>query len=276
MRLIRTPMKFYNGLLGRDWTLESLEYPIIATSKFQGVFVMRDDDELWTRKGDGVRKVDNVTIREYGLAVLKNGMNAELCVDGWAERQVAGLLHAKDGREVPHVVFYVFDWMQGNPNFRYISRMEEVTKYLPCILHYCSAETVNLRLCSGPNDVLDFHKTCITRGWEGVVLRKPDGAYKFGRSTLKEATAFKIIGVETRVATISDFTPNTAKSECVGAIKAVDEKYGDIFIGSGFSIDESHSFYNFATRFIGRKIYYQHRPHGMKDKPRQPIFAGFV
>ena len=135
-------------------------------------------------------------------------------------------------------------------------------------------------------------------GYEGVMLRKPDGKYKFGRSTAREFilmklkrfsdAEYKVIGFQERMhnaneATINELghTERSAHMENMvprgdlGAL-VLEMSDGQIFnCGTGFDDKSRKEIWQNRDKYVGRWAKIKSFLIGVKDLPRFPVFISF-
>src|SRR5690606_28483163 len=112
----------------------------------------------------------------------------------------------RDGQ--PRVRFCVFDvlWALSASNVAFATRLLNVRRALDSVRNYgVEVIAVEHTQMERASDVLDYESTCLARGYEGVMLRDPDGPYKFGRSTLREGTLLKLKRFEDAEAVVIGF-----------------------------------------------------------------------
>jgi DNA ligase 1 len=143
-----------------------------------------------------------------------------------------------------------------------------------------------------------FEAKQLEKGLEGVILRKPDGIYKCGRSSTNEGILLKlkryedseaeIIGLEQLLSNQNDATTNalghTERSShkanmkpmgVLGALNVRDLKTKVEFsIGTGFDADTRKELWEMRN-IIGKIVKYKYFASGSRDKPRFPVFLGF-
>ena len=145
---------------------------------------------------------------------------------------------------------------------------------------------------------LAYHN-CINSGYEGLICRRPDGLYKYGRSTLREQLLLKIKPMRDAEATIIGYeelkrNENDAELDelgytkrghsksgktdggTLGAFRCVTEDGVTFKVGSGFSESQRAMFWGAHDDYIGRKLVYKYQPHGTKTAPRSPIFKSIL
>ena len=150
---------------------------------------------------------------------------------------------------------------------------------------------------------------CIKMGYEGVVLRKPEGPYKCGRSTFNQAWMLKwkpwedaegiIVGIEELMHNENEQTTNLhglskrsshranlVPSGMAGYFILDTEAWGRVRCGGGkgFTHDTRRRIWKdylqslddcVSPPFFGRKVVFRYQAFGMKDKPRFPNLKGF-
>lgn len=154
-----------------------------------------------------------------------------------------------------------------------------------------------------PEHVDRYLQQCLTAGFEGIVLRRPDGGYKFGRSTAKEGLLIRLKPLSDSEARIVGFTElrhndnqavigpdgKTHRSSAtagkrgggtLGAFIVRDIRTSVEFpIGGGQGLDQAlrKEVWNNRENYLGATIRYQYLATGTKagGKPRMPKFIGF-
>lgn len=149
-------------------------------------------------------------------------------------------------------------------------------------------------------EMLAMEKVWLGQGYEGLMMRLPNGPYKQGRSTLNEGFLIKVKRFEDGEAIILGYeeementnsaetnelgrTKRSSKKEgmvgkgTLGSLKVVDTKKDKwVFnVGSGFSAAERQELWAKRGSLEGLVIKYRYLAIGMKDLPRHPTFEGF-
>jgi DNA ligase-1 len=146
-------------------------------------------------------------------------------------------------------------------------------------------------------EVEDFEKICLLKGYEGVMLRSPSGTYKFGRSTINDNILLKLKRFEDSEAILIDIeekmsNQNPEKLDAFGYIKRssaldgmismnttgaliVKDEHNQFKIGSGLDDKMREEIWNNKSSYIGKIVKYKYFPVGVKELPRHPVFLGF-
>jgi DNA ligase-1 len=198
---------------------------------------------------------------------------------------------SKDGS--PNFVYHVFDLhTEPEPWATRFQRLQE--GYLPSHI-----SVLEHKLIEHPDDLLTYEAARTAEGYEGVILRKPDGHYKFGRSTAKEGLLLKLKRFEDSEAVVLEvieemFNGNEATTNelgrtkrsshkenkhgkgRMGALLVKDVKTGVEFqIGTGFNDNDKVQFWEDRFAQPGAlTVKYKFFPVGVKDKPRHPVYLG--
>ena len=116
------------------------------------------------------------------------------------------------------------------------------------------------------------------------MLRSPEGTYKFGRSTRRENILLKVKRFSDDEAVLIDIeeeeTDSSDKSRRIGANTAgtliLRHKNGMEFgVYSGLNDELRQDVWDNPDNYMGRLVKYKYFAHGMKDRPRHPVFLGF-
>lgn len=273
--------------------VKTLEYPLYASPKLDGIRVLRPDEVPLTRK---LKKVPNRFITEKLSHRRYEGFDGEILtvdsVDKKAFRKTTSGVMSHKGE--PDFVWYVFDLcnMSDRPfEYRYneLKARAEDTKY---------AELVKQTLIKTPGGLLVFEKECLELGYEGSIIRSRDGKYKFGRSTWKQGILRKLTRTIREEGTIVGYEErmhngNEAVEDELGRMKRSSHKAnktgrGDLgafivkhprykkpfSVGSGYDDKERAKYWGIRDKMIGKTMTFEHRPYGDYDAPRFPVFIG--
>lgn len=148
-------------------------------------------------------------------------------------------------------------------------------------------------------ELLGYEDTMLKVGYEGIMLRDPNGLYKNGRSTVTEGGLLKlkrkltaearVVGFEEQMHNANEATTDalghTERSShqankhpmgTLGALVVQDIKTGIEFnVGTGFSAEERQDIWNKRDSYDKKVLTYEYLPIGVKDKPRHPVFKGW-
>ena len=175
--------------------LKLLQFPTLGTPKLDGIRSVTREPELPRMKCNAVSRkfkpIQNKYIREWVEEFLPPNLDGELVVMNGDKiatfQKCSSGIMGRDG--TPDFRFCVFDYLKDNPATPYVQRMihleslrlpsSRVIKILPVVLN-------NLE------ELETYEAEQLALGYEGVMLRKPDGPYKMGRSTLMEGWLLKV------------------------------------------------------------------------------------
>lgn len=290
-----------------------LRFPLIATPKLDGIRCVVQGGRAYTRK---LKLVPNDSVR----ARLE-----QLIADGWPSHVFDGELMLADRRATfqdvssaimshdgePDFVFHVFDVVGPDDGLSepYESRLDaldafaeddELPGFFQVVPHELVYDLAGLERYEG---------LVLAEGFEGVCLRRPDGPYKLGRSTLKAQDLLKlkrfvdaeavIIGFDEQEANTNarttDETGHAKRSQAkagkvgkgtlgafiVEAVEALltgpDEDPLRFRIGTGVGLTAAlrQEIWDHRVDYVGRLVKYRYQAQGTKDAPRIPSFIGF-
>ena len=195
----------------------------------------------------------------------------------------------------PDFTFWIFDNFM-HP-YVYMNRQHEIYHVDPTGIHpnikvLKSVSVFNMK------ELQSYEKYCLTQGYEGVILRDPNGMYKHGRSTAKEGGLLKVKRFEDGEAGIlaveeqmknnnekkvnelgrsqrSSHKENKVPMGTLGALVCKDIVTGIQFnIGTGFTDEVRQQLWKCQDKLIGQTIKYKSFKIGVKDAPRHPVYLG--
>ena len=199
------------------------------------------------------------------------------------------------------VMYYWFDLVSSGVKQPYAERVRAIREYAAANAMALNGVTVVPLLptpVKTPEELTAFEEDCLAQGFEGVIVRKPDGPYKQGRSTLKEGYLLKIKRFSDAEATVVDVeemmhNKNDATTDAFGSLKHSHHKAGmqpagvlgalvvetadgvRFNIGTGFSAELRKALWGRRKALIGKLVKFKFFAVGVKNAPRHPVFLGF-
>ena len=277
----------------------SLKYPLIASPKLDGVRALTIDSVLVSRNW---KPIPNTYIRNL-FRSLPNDVDGELIGDdgtpaGVGFNATQSMVMSEDGQ--PDVIYHVFDYVKtskGTPFKQRLMGLDGMVFLLPPdVRKYI--RMVPQKLIRGSAELAIFERECLDAGYEGVMLRSPDGPYKEGRSTEKEGYLLKLKRFEDSEAIVLGYeelesNQNEAEEDAFGHTKRSHKKEGMILggtlgklcvrdietgvefeIGTGFTTEQRDYIWANRKKWMGKIVKYKYQACGMKERPRFPVYLG--
>lgn len=162
-----------------------MKYPLLGSPKIDGIRAIITPDGLLSRTGK--RHANQAIHRLFGEFI---GLDGELTfgepfgpdVMNRAQSNVRAVNREGDFR------FYVFDsfFEPGAPFKERIDMISEIYN-LEKPVYLIPQVTLNCR-----EEVEAFEEECLAQGYEGIMLRDPEGQYIFGRATARSGIIWKL------------------------------------------------------------------------------------
>jgi DNA ligase-1 len=272
--------------------VDSVVFPVIASPKLDGVRAIITHGGVLSRT---LKPIPNVRVQSL-LDGLPVGLDGELIAGDPtapdAYRKTVSMVMSDDA-PIDGLKYYVFD-IQEDGGFR--DRYAHLQKIFEGLANAAAVELLPQILVENAEALTVLENVWVVAGFEGGILRKPDGPYKHGRSTLKEGYLLKLkrfVDSEAEVLGVTELMHNgnektvnelgrTARSShkagktgegVLGALCVRDVKSGVEFeIGTGFTAAERREYF---SGVVGRLAKYKYFAGGSKDKPRFPVFLGW-
>lgn len=278
--------------------IEALKFPLIASPKIDGIRAIIKDGTVYSRS---MKPIPNIRIQELFGKEEYNGFDGELVLGNPTDpnlynKTMEVMRHEPRNQEDfdEKIKFLVFDLY--DLDLPYKERYEILKSK---VKNSKNVDFLKGEFITSANQLNEFEAQVLEDGFEGVMVRNPDGLYKQGRSTLKQSWLVKIkrfvdgeaqiVGFEAFKKTVDGFTisetgyrkTSTRKDtkeaqELLGNLKVKDLVTGIKFeIGSGFDLATREELWKDKENLEGKIIKYKHFTIGAMEKPRFPVFLGF-
>jgi DNA ligase-1 len=272
--------------------LSKLKYPVYTSEKIDGIRCLIKDGVAYSRTLTPIR---NKFIQANLGQNRFNGLDGEIVIDSPTNANCMSLTSSgvMSVEGYPLFTYYVFDVWDRAVKF------SEVQNAILGKIGYRSIfiQPLEQRLCKDQFDVLAHEKEAVYSGYEGLIIRDPNGPYKFGRSTLKEGYLLKLKRFFQEEAVVIGYEPlrhngNNPKLDALGYTKrsscyggkvdlpmlgavVVAGKGSEFNIGTGFTDKERKALWKNRESLIGKIVSYKFFSIGAKGRPRHPIFVAF-
>ena len=290
--------------------IHSLTYPLMASPKLDGIRCLVINGKAVTRT---LKPIPNDYIRTWIEQNAPSGVDGEILLPMMTEpfSEVTSAVMSKSGE--PDFVYAVFDVINScETEMAFEDRFELLRRFVVKSQHARLTKVPRLHLVTHytidtPEDLETLNFEFCRAGYEGTMVRNPQGPYKFGKSTVKEGILLKIKAFEDEEATVlgvveemenrNEATVNalghtersTAKEGKVrkgrmGALRCRTEDGAEFNLGSGFSAELKEEIWArhehpAVNDIVGRVVKFKHQapPGGRKpgQAPRIPVFLGF-
>lgn len=208
-------------------------------------------------------------------------------------RKTTSGVMSKDGE--PDVRFCVFDHI-AQPAATYRDRLSNLEADMFALTGLQCRNVFKLEQTTVENhdELRMFETEALGYGYEGVMLRDPNGHYKFGRSTAREGLLlkvkrftdgeFEIVGFDEEMFNGNAATTNelgrTKRSShkagkvAKGRLGALVLKYGDTTFncGTGFDDDLRAEIWANRDKYLGQMAKIKYFAYGIKDVPKPVSF----
>ena len=284
----------FKPLLAAPVDLNKMKFPVLVSPKL-----------------DGIRAINHPTL---GLVSRNLKPIPNEYIRGQAERFPAWLdgelmLMKEDGKPLPFsdITSGVMS-RKGEPNFKFavfdmvMSGAEPFWKRLGVVNEWVrngpeNLATVEHKIIHNLDALLEYEEATVGQGWEGVMLRDPEGRYKFGRSTVNEGILLKmkrfhddeatVVGVVERMinnneqtrdalgyAKRSSHKDNKTPAGDLGAL--VCEYKGVQFeLGTGFTSHQRKELWLDRDSLTGQRVTFKYQEISKDGVPRFPVFLRF-
>lgn len=308
-------MKVVKPMLASDWDETKIRFPVIAQPKIDGVRAMNLNGVL---TGRSLKQHANRYVTEFFSHQSMIGFDGEMAAQHECHpdlcRLTTSALSTIEGN--PFVLWWVFDYITNEThNLPYSERLSALTAKvqefhldLPGLTPGHYLRVVPSLLVHTMEGLLEFDQRCLDMGFEGTIIRDPNGKHKQGRSTVKEGGLLRIkrfievevvvteiiegemngndaqvneLGLQFRSSHQENMVPNGMVGAMMGRLiadvvsggKVLFRKDDIVKVGAGRMPHEDRvRFFQNPHLLLGQIVKFKLFPKGVKDKPRFPTF----
>lgn len=176
------PMKAYQ----KTPELSELKYPQISSPKLDGIRCVIDDGVALS---NSLKPIPNASVQAWAKENRDalQGLDGELMVNG-DFNDVQSVIMSRNGSDA--WTFNVFD-IWDKPSLPFSGRLDMVAQRFK-VAHLPKCVRVTQLVIHTAAGLQAFWEACIDDGCEGVITRRPDSPYKYGRSTLNQGWMIKL------------------------------------------------------------------------------------
>ena len=274
---------------------QELKFPLRCSNKIDGIRGVTIDDAILSRK---LIAHPNAYAQDRFAGI--NGLDGEICegnITDW------DLVHRTGGTLRSHyktadLHFYVFDSIMPEDKEKSFEERLDIARDLIEMYDNPYVHLLEHKLCHNLEELLNAEAEALEAGFEGLMMRNPDGHYKYGRATWREGLIMKlkrfeeiegvVVGVEEKMHnTNEDVRGNTGKAKRgfsqeglvpAGTVgKFIVEVNGAIetVAPGAFNHAQLQRLWNNPSLYMGKTIRVRHTPHGALNGLRQARAAGF-
>lgn len=279
---------------------ELTAYPLYASVKLDGVRCVIKDGVALSRK---LIPIPNMHIQAILGHPELNGLDGELTVGpayamDLMQKTMSAVMTAEG---TPEFTFWVFDfWTQ--PNMPYSQRYQLMTRAERggTFAGQTYIQLLSQTLVHNEAELHAYEHGVLLQGYEGVMVRRTDGIYKYGRSTAKQGHLLKrkpwedaeavVIGFEEGMhnanqATVDNVgnakrstnSENMVPMDTLGSFLVKNAQGLEFKVSPGvLTHPERKYIWNHREEFLGRTLTYKtFKQSGVKQKPRFNVFKAF-
>ena len=280
------------------------EFPVEATPKLDGIRALKIAGQMVSRQ---FKPIPNADMRKILEDLLPDGADGEIMYGTTFQACTSAVMTKKPIENMGKFKYYWFDYIscEGAVDAPYVERANEIREYMR--EHAADFKRVESKVDVVPlypltvhtsDQLQQYEREAVAAGFEGVIVRRGDGKYKFGRSTLREGLMLKIKRFGDAEATIIDFEElqhndneaikdafgrskrsshkaNKTAADKLGAFVVISKDNVQFKIGTGLSDEQRIQFWKDRKTLLGKMVKYKFFEVGVKSAPRHPVFLGF-
>lgn len=289
-------MTILKPMLASEVHLDKLKYPIQVSPKLDGIRSLVINQKQLSRS---FKSIPNKYVKKTLEGLLPDGIDGELVVGSVTDplcftNSSSGIM-SQDGE--PDFTYYVFDYVFSDLGVGFKNRFAALTDLVDRLKNP-KVQLVPHKLVNNQEELLKAEEEFLAQGFEGLMIRDPNGPYKCGRSSTREGYLLKLKRFQDAEAVIVSceelmHNDNIAEKDNFGRTKRSTKKEGMVpagilgkFVakdvvsglefgcGGGFTLKQRKDLWDIRDSLPGKIMTYKAQNAGTKDLPRFPVFKG--
>jgi DNA ligase-1 len=272
--------------------ISKLQYPLLASPKLDGIRCLIVDGNAVSRN---LKPIPNIHIRSIlNQLAGEYGLDGEIMIKGDFNK-VQSAVMSEDGE--PDFYYAVFD-LHSEGHLLFSKRLEKMATIVDKIDDPRVILLPQFPIDSA-EELIEYESEAVGQdGHEGVMLRRGDTSYKYGRSTLNEGKLMKLKRFMDDEVTIFDFEPlyennntavknalgrtersshqaNLSAKEMLGALHVRLKNGKEFKIGTGFDDATRNLIWSRRKGLKGKLVKFKYQELSADGIPRFPVYLGF-
>ncbi len=290
--------KMFKPMLAVNADKDKIKYPCLCSNKLDGIRCIFKDGKMLARS---LKPITSNTLQKR-FQLLKdmtaNGkltFDGELYCHGMEFREISHFVRKSDAEVPMELKFHCFDVVIDNDYSHKFTYRKSALEGIRDMND--DVEIVNQKEIKNEAELNKEFEVALKAGYEGLILRAPDGPYKYGRSSVTEGFLLKIkpfssfdskvIRVEERMKNTNDAQTNELgrsfrrdtkdQKESTGIAACLVTEYKGIQMRVTLTGNEAFrtEIWENKESYIGKMFEFRGMTIGMKDVPRHPTFLRF-
>lgn len=302
----------FKPLLASPVDLDKLKFPVMVSPKMDGIRAINMSGVGLVSRN--IKAIPNNHVRDIAYRLFPIGFDGELLTytDGKVDdfSTVSSKIMSRDG--APDFKFHVFDNYEMNTApfseriYNVARDVQGLRRQMSKAVDYLDDVEHHRVMCL--EELMDYEEQKLAERWEGIMLRDPNGIYKFGRSTANEGILLKMKRFFDAEAKIVDFVEreinnNEQTRDNLGRAKRSTAKAGKVpagdlgalvvevaagtelngvtleqpvrfELGTGFTASQRVGFWGSRAYLLDRVVKFKAQELSKDTIPRFPVFMG--
>ncbi len=267
--------------------LGRIKFPVLCTPKIDGIRCLVINGKAVSRS---LKPIPNHYIRKCIEEQCPDFIDGELTCGNNFQAVTSGIM-SFEGK--PNFTYYVFGC-----DIHSFKTYSEVDSNLQFIVWPNFCKPLFPTRCNNLEELANYETKVLAEGAEGVMIRPPDGTYKYGRATLNDQLLVAIKRFEDCEGTVVGFNElfsnaNDPTRDALGYVdratnasglipmdtlgslelKLKDGSY--VNVGTGFTAMQRRQIWLSKDRYMNKTVTIKFQRHGSKFVPRHPVFKNF-
>lgn len=238
--------------------ITKVKYPAYVQPKLDGYRCIYKQGQMWSRSG---KSFGNKNLPAYFNSLYSINdyiTDGELYAEGFNFNKLQTILNTFDAPLPSNLKLFIYDcmtvpeWESKKCQKPYSDRLKQLNKLVAHIGDYQKIIGIGNDKVNTSKEVLDLYKNYLQDGYEGVMLKDPEGLYKWKRVTVKSGEMLKVKPYKTLDLEVTGIYDGKGKYEGIAGGMVFSYNSVTVRCGSGIDDDLRKEMADQPSKFIGK------------------------
>lgn len=260
--------------------VDKLNFPCIVQPKLDGFRAVFSNGKFISRSG---KSFSNKNLLKYFKSLNEIGdvvLDGELYDHNLSFQQLTKILNAEEAVIPDTLKYTVYDfvkqdqWNNQNCSVPYEDRLKSIRILTNYIAEHKKIIDISSDVCNNMNEVLNLYKKYLHDKYEGIMIKDPNGIYKWKRVTVKSGEMLKLKPFKSEDIPIMDLYEGNGKYK--GKAGGIIVKFKDtcVKVGTGAALTDGFraELWKNPEKYIGKVAEIKYFEITEAGSLRHPVF----
>jgi DNA ligase-1 len=259
----------YFPMLAHEYSEKTEKYPCYAQPKLDGIrcIIFKYNNQIvFQSRNNTIFQSFPHLLMELNILFIKNSkliLDGELYCHHLGFSKITSIVRKKDHQELSKIQYHIYDIIDNS--LTYTQRYLQLCEYIRTSISIFLVKTIKI---SSRNEMQSLHQSFVNEGYEGIMLRNPNGLYK-QQIRSKDLLKYKLFKDSDYI-----IVGHHEGTGGVPVFECVNENNKRFSVNMKCSMEEKREMMENITQFYGKKLIVKYQELSEDNIPRFPVGIG--